>query len=73
MSEHAPHADSSAAPHAAAPANAMDFEKSELHQFDRDDVTAGGSIGKMLAIIFFYTFIATGIAGWWTFRAVGGQ
>ena len=52
-------------------AEPIDFQKSELTQFDRDDVEAGSSIGKMLAIIFFYTFIATGIAGWWTFRAVG--
>lgn len=68
MSEHPPAVADPASD--APPQPVFDFQKSELNQFDRDDVQAGSSIGKMLAIIFFYTFIATGIAGWWTFRAV---
>lgn len=67
--ESRPHAHSDG--HAPSPsALPMDFEKSELTRFDKDDVQAGGSIGKMLALIFLYTILAMGIAGWWTYRAI---
>lgn len=64
MSDHA-----HAAPAHAAPA-ALDFEKNELAQFDKDDTTAGTAIGRMLAVIFLYTIFAMGIAGWWTYSAM---
>jgi hypothetical protein len=73
MSEHVHHPAESHAAHdpSHAPAKpSPDFDKAELKFFDRDDVHAGGSIGKMLAVIFVYTLIATAIVGWWTFRAV---
>lgn len=66
MSEHA-HAGHAHAP--AAPA-ALDFEKNELAQFDKDDTTAGTAIGRMLAVIFLYTIFAMSIAGWWTYGAM---
>ncbi len=50
--------------------SALDFDKTELEQFDKDDVTAGSAIGRMLAVIFLYTILAMSIAGWWTYRAL---
>ena len=51
-------------------ASPADFEKSEVEMFDRDDVTAGSAIGRMLAIIFLYTIAAMGIAAWWTYKSL---
>ena len=69
MSEHAHEGHGQpAAVHGAAPV--LDFEKSELAHFDKEDVTAGSAIGRMLAVIFLYTIFAMSIAGWWTFKAV---
>lgn len=47
------------------------FDREELAEFDSDDSQAGGAIGKMLALFFFYTVIAMSLVAWWTFRAVG--
>ena len=46
------------------------FDGEELTQFDADDSQAGNMIGKMLALFFLYTVIATSFVAWWTFRAV---
>jgi hypothetical protein len=46
------------------------FSQTEIDQFGADDVQAGGAIGKMLAGLFFYTVIAMGIAGWWTWTSI---
>lgn len=46
------------------------FTREELSQFDHDDTSAGRAIGKLLAIIFFYTIIAMSIAAAWTFSRI---
>ena len=46
------------------------FSAVEIEQFGADDVQAGGAIGKMLSALFFYTVIAMGIAGWWTYSSI---
>lgn len=72
MSDHS-HGHPAVASHAPehAPASSpADFEKSEIEMFDRDDVTAGTAIGRMLAIIFLYTILAMSIAGLWTYRSL---
>lgn len=43
------------------------FSRDELEQFDRDDVLAGGAIGKMLALFFLYTVIVMAAVGVLTF------
>lgn len=48
----------------------LDFDKQELAHFDKEDVTAGSAIGRMLALIFLYTIFAMSIAAWWTFKKV---
>ncbi len=48
----------------------IDFDKSERALFDQEDTSAGGNIGKMLALFFVYTIIAMSIAGWWTYRSL---
>ena len=47
------------------------FNREDLHQFAADDAEAGRRIGKILAALFIYTFVAMGVAIWWTFRTVG--
>lgn len=64
------HSDHHEAP-AAAPAEL--FSPAEVEQFAADDVTAGGAIGKMLSALFFYTVIAMGIAGWWTWSSINAR
>ena len=46
------------------------FRGEELSQFDADDAQAGSMIGKLLAMFFLYTVIATSFVAWWTFHAV---
>ena len=46
------------------------FDKSELRQFEADDVEAGRAIGKMLSILFIYTLIAMSIVSVWTISAI---
>ena len=46
------------------------FSPVEIEQFGADDVSAGGSIGKMLSALFLYTVLAMGIAGWWTWSSI---
>ncbi len=67
MSETAVHASDSSA------ADAPLFSVVEIEQFGADDVQAGGAIGKMLSALFFYTVIAMGIAGWWTWSSVNAH
>lgn len=47
------------------------FSREELLQFAADDSDAGRHIGAILSSLFIYTFIATSIAGWWTYRSIG--
>ncbi len=54
-------------------ADAPLFSAVEIEQFGADDVQAGGAIGKMLSALFFYTVIAMGIAGWWTWSSVNAH
>ena len=49
------------------------FSPAEVEQFAADDVHAGGAIGKMLSVLFFYTVIAMGIAGWWTWSSINAR
>lgn len=49
------------------------FSAVEIEQFDADDVTAGGAIGRMLSALFLYTVLAMGIAGWWTYSTISAQ
>jgi hypothetical protein len=51
---------------AAETATAELFDKTELRQFEADDVEAGRAIGKMLSILFIYTVIAMTIVSVWT-------
>jgi hypothetical protein len=67
MSDHAHH---DAAP---ATTDAALFSPAEIEQFGADDVEAGGAIGKMLSALFFYTVIAMGIAGWWTWSSINAR
>ena len=69
MSETAVHGSDSAS----ASADASLFSAVEIEQFGADDVQAGGAIGKMLSALFFYTVIAMGIAGWWTWSSVNAH
>ncbi len=47
------------------------FDAQDLEQMDADDVQAGRAIGKMLALFFLYTVIAT--AGAALFTVYGGR
>ncbi len=58
---------------ASAPHDAPLFTAEEIERFGADDVIAGGAIGKMLSALFFYTVIAMGIAGWWTWSSVNAH
>lgn len=42
------------------------FERSEIRQFEADDIEAGRAIGKMLSALFIYTVIAMSIVALWT-------
>ena len=48
----------------------MPFDREDLQQFDRDDVSAGRAIGKMLAFFFLYTIIAMSLAAYWTWTTL---
>jgi hypothetical protein len=48
------------------------FTHDEIEQFDADDETAGGTIGKMLALFFLYTVIVMSAVAWWTAHAIKG-
>jgi hypothetical protein len=48
------------------------FTHDEIEQFDADDETAGGTIGKMLALFFLYTVIVMSVVAWWTANSVKG-
>lgn len=48
------------------------FTRRELQQFDADDVMAGGTIGKMLALFFLYTVIVMSVVAWWTAHSIKG-
>lgn len=49
------------------------FTAVEIEQFEADDVSAGGAIGKMLSALFLYTIVAMGIAGWWTVSSINAE
>ena len=55
--------------HAAAPEEPL-FSNAELREFVKDDVNAGGNIGKMLSILFIYTLFAMSFVGYWTYSSV---
>lgn len=63
--------DASHGGHATAPPEEL-FTRSEIEQFDEDDVKAGGTIGKMLALFFLYTVIVMSVVAWWTYNSVKG-
>ncbi|MEW4527892.1 MAG: hypothetical protein ACF8PG_08310 [Maioricimonas sp. JB045] len=48
------------------------FDRSELKQFDADDVEAGRAICKMLSLFFFYTVIVMGLSTYITYRWITG-
>jgi hypothetical protein len=48
----------------------MPFDREDLQQFDRDDVSAGRAIGKMLALFFLYTIVAMSLAAYWTWTTL---
>lgn len=48
------------------------FDRSELQQFDDEDVQAGKAICKMLSLFFFYTVIMMGLSTYITYRWVTG-
>ncbi len=50
---------------------AQHFDAQDLEQMDADDVQAGRAIGKMLALFFVYTVIAT--AGAALYTVYGGR
>lgn len=45
------------------------FDREQIAEFDQEDREAGGAIGKMLALFFFYTVIVMTFVAWWTYRA----
>ena len=49
------------------------FTVAEVEQLSADDVTAGRSIGKMLALLFLYTILAMPLVIWWTFHTIASN
>ncbi len=45
------------------------FDKADLQQFKDDDVAAGGTICKMLCLLFVYTLIVMSYVAYWTWNA----
>jgi hypothetical protein len=69
----AAHHEMTAAHSVGASAESQLFSPAEVEQFEADDVQAGGAIGKMLSALFFYTVIAMGLSGWWTWSAINAR
>ncbi len=46
------------------------FTPEDIVQFDAADAEAGGAIGKMLTLFFFYTVVVMMISGLWTYFAI---
>ncbi len=44
------------------------FAKTDLKFFDAEDGHAGGVIGKMLSLFFFYTVIVMSLVAYWTIK-----
>ena len=59
--------------HAAIASSEPFFTNAEMREFVKDDVTAGGNIGKMLSILFIYTLFAMTFVGYWTFNSVSEE
>jgi hypothetical protein len=47
------------------------FDKTQLKYFDAEDGHAGGVLGTMLSLFFFYTVIVMALVAVWTFAVVG--
>ena len=47
------------------------FDKIQLKYFDSEDGHAGGVLGTMLSLFFFYTVIVMALVAVWTFAVVG--
>ena len=44
----------------------MHFGEGEIDQFEQDDISAGRTIGVMLAVLFIYTVVAMSFVAAWT-------
>ncbi len=65
--------DAHAVEHHAAASEEPLFTNGELREFAKDDITAGGNIGRMLSILFIYTLFAMTFVGYWTYSSVSDE